>query len=560
MITVVVHLSFVSVVEDLTGERKTTEVKEGAEMVKEELQLLLNQFRTGKENYMHVAKLLFYSANFRSIVLDLFGIMQEGFKDIRFEKGHEEVEPKGNRVESEGLKELAKSTHGEGTTKTTEATKTTKKQRHFTEEQLNILADRFITWLRRVHDAPECIEALDFINTRFSEVEGLELLNVTLKDKSTLNEQEMKIYEAAQQSEPVKIGIATKVFVEHWINTSLDPLLKTLDGLRLKLVKDKDSKTALSDFSQWLKSCLKESDFMANQGRRKEEFKSHVKGLQVNFADRYRGDVDHLMQEAANIGERIRRDELSLKLSSDVQDLMKHLFRDEQGNLTIKHELWSDLKLILPLFLGRLRFIQIPEIVVNDESVNFFASGISISVGELAPKRLQAHFYSDLDVGARDIIETTGEEYDLETVFVIEAGKIFAEARNIYFEMDRKSFPPLSDTGIADLNIHGDDGMCLRLVFGTSQVSSVGPTRVTPVGVPFKLLSAKCTIDKLDLRLHETKHSWMYTVLGPLIRRQLRMRIEQEIEKFFMKGEWLETITQPQAIAEALLQSAPVSK
>lgn len=519
-------------------------------MVKEELQLLLNQFRSGKEDYMHVAKLLFYSANFRSLVLDLFGIMQEGFKDIRFEKGHEEVERKGTGA---GLGELEKRIRGE-------TTETTKKQRQFTEDQLNTLSDRFITWLRRVHDAPECIEALDFINSRLSEVEGLELLNVALKDKETLNEQEMKVYEAAQQSDAVKIGIATKVFVEHWINVSLEPLLKTIDGLRLKLVKDRESKTALRDFSQWLKSCLKEPDFMARPDRRKEEFKSHVKSLQVNFADRYRGDVDHLMQEATNIGERIRRDELSLKLSTDVQDLMKHLFRDEQGNLTIKPELWSDLKLILPLFLGRLRFIQIPELVVHDESVDFLASGMSISVGELAPKRLQAHFYSDLDVGTRDIIEATGEEYGLETVFVIEAGKIFAEARNVYFEVNRKSFPPLADTGIADLNVHGDDGMCLRLVFGASQVTGVGPSRVAPVGVPFKLLSAKCTIDKLDLRLHETKHSWMYTVLGPLIRRQLRMRIEQEIEKFFMEGDWMETISQPQAIAEALLQSAPSSK
>lgn len=542
----------------MTGETKTTEAKEGAELVKEELQMLLNQFRTGKEDYMHVAKLLFYSPNFRSLVLELIGIMQEGFKDLRFEKGHEVVETKEARPEAgQGLEELEKRISGKTTMKPAVQAGV---KRHFSEEQLNSLSDRFVTWLRRVHDAPECIEALDFINSRFSEIEGLEIFNVALKDKETLTEQEMKIYEAAQQSDAVKIGITAKIFVEHWINTSLDPLLKTVDGLRIKLGKDEESKTALGDFSKWLKSCLKEPDFMAHPDRRKEEFKSHVKSLQTSFADRYRGDVDHLMQEATNIGERIRHDELSLKLTTDVQDLMKHLFRDEQGNLTIKSELWSDLKVILPVFLGRLRFIQIPEIVVYDESVDFLASGISISVGELAPKRVQAHFYSDLDVGARDIIAATGEEYELETVFVLEAGKIFAEARNVYFEVNRKSFPPLTDTGIADLNIHGDDGMCLRLVFGASQVSGVGASRVAPSGVPFKLLSAKCTIDKLDLRLHETKHSWMYTVLGPLIRRQLRMRIEQEIEKYLMAGEWLETITQPQAIAEALLQSAPASK
>lgn len=530
------------------------EARHGRELVKEELSAILEQFKSGKEDLGHVAKLLAYSPGFRQLAFDLVAMMQDALTDTRYTREgateKKKVPETGKEMSAEdAVRDL------EQRLKQTRTIGKAEKKSTISEERLSLMADRFVEWLRRVHDTPEFVEAFDYVNQSASQMEGLELLTVVFKDKDTLTSDERKVYEAAKTSEVVQLGMSAKIFLEHWIGASLDPLLNCLNGMRKALSKDEQARGAFTDLSHWLRSCLKEPEFMAHVDRRKQEFKDHIGAIRSHFMDKYRGEADHLRQETAIVLEKAKRDELSVKLTADLQDLFGHLFKDEAGNLTVKPELWGDLKTIMPLFFRQLRFIQIPELVAHDESVDFKASGIAISVGELAPKRIQAHFYTDLDVPETDITEAVGSEYDLQSLIVVEAGKIYAEARNVYFEFDKRSFPPLSDTGIADLNIHGDDGMSLRLVFGARRVGRVGSEQTVPIGSGFHLLRAKCTIDTLDLRLHETRHSWMYTVLGPLIRRQLKGRIEEEVQKYLMSGEWLESMSKPEALVEAL-QSA----
>lgn len=564
--------------QELSGKPPSKEAVEGRQLAKEELQALYDQLKSGKGDYYNITKLLFYSPKFRDLVFELVGILQDATQEVRWERGQKKgvkeeeageqkvpEKKEGVKGELERLGEEIKGKAKSETEKTKVAGKeaekvgkapTTSRAPILSEEAMSKLSDRFVDWLRKVHETPETIQAFDFINERTSNLEGLELFNIAFKEKSDLKGDELKLYEAAQQSDAVRVGIGAKVFAEHWIGCSLDPFFNSLAGLRSSLMKDEDARSSLTEFNQFLRKCLKEPGYIEDSHRRKEEFKSHVQTIRSKFSDKYRSEADHLMQEASTVIERARKDELSVKLTSDIQDLFNHLFKDEAGNLTVKPELWNDVKTILPVFFGRLRFIKLPELVVRDESVDFRATGITISVGELAPKRVQAHFYSDLDVAETDLVEAVGEEYDLQSLFVVEVGKIYAEARNVYFEMDRKAFPPLTDAGIADLNVHGDDGMSLRLIYGARRAGRVATETVTPIGTGFHLLKAKCTIDKLDLRLHETRHSWMYTVLGPLIRRNLKQRIEQEIEKFLMSGEWMEGVTNPETIVEALQSAA----
>ncbi len=516
-------------VQQLTGE----ESEEGISLIKEELDTVINILKSGKEDYQHFAKLLFYSGSFRNLFFDLVYIVQDSLKDVRYE--YKEVQTS----ELDVLETSIKGKEKEGKSA---------KVVSLSDEAWDKLCGRFVGWLRQAKETSEFIEALNFANSQLSNLEGLSLFNLTVKDRSELTVDEQKMRESLGMSEPIRVGIQAKVFIEHWIGCSLDPFLKSLEGISQSIMSDKEAENSLLNLSDWFKACLKEESI--DECKRKEEFKSYVSAVRTSVADKYRGDINHLMEETNVVVERAKRDELSVKLTSNLEDLFNHLFKDESGNLTVKPELWSDLKLILPVFFRHLRFIQIPELTVRDESVDFKASALTISIGELAPKRIQAHFYTDLDTAERDLGEVIGSDYDLQSLFIVEAGKIFAEARNVYFDLDKKSFPSLSDSGIADLNIHGDDGMTLRLVFGARRIGGA-QGRVLDTG-GFKLLRTRCNIDKLDLRLHETKHGWMYTVLGPLIRRQLKGKIEEAIEKYMMTGDWSESFSNPEKITEAL--------
>lgn len=528
------------------------EAKEGVEMVRAEIEALLKQLKEGGEDFLRLGKLLAYSTNFRHLLLDVTSILQDALKGESVET--EEV------TRANALELLTAKLQG----KTIEHKKPSKLNDKLVDE----LAEKFLLFLRRTHDVPEYKQAVGFLLDQANQVGNLSILSVALKERGDLTRDEQKVYEAAQQSEAVKLAVRVKVFAEHWLDASLDPMMTALLNLKDRVTGDEEAANQLRGLRKWLNSCLREPGFMEHLERRRAEFRTQL----VSLRDRlytHRGAYERLFEEVQFLGERLRKDELSVKLSEDLTELMNHLFRDASGGLTVKPELWDDLKRLMPIVLKQIRFITIPELVVHEEAMDFRASGITIAVGELAPKRIQAYFVSDLELPLKEsLTESTtegapfdlsayAEEYDLANLLVIEASRIYAGAKAIYFELEKRSFPTLTDAGLADLTIHGEDGMRLRLVFGARLQSGV----TTPVAQQgFHLLKATCEIDQLDLRLHETRHDWMYMVLGPLIKRRLRLRIQAEIEKTLMAGDFVEQLKQPEKIVEAIKAAATPSQ
>ena len=45
------------------------------------------------------------------------------------------------------------------------------------------------------------------------------------------------------------------------------------------------------------------------------------------------------------------------------------------------------------------------------------------------------------------------------------------------------------------------------------------------------VVKARCSIDELDLDLHGTRHSWFFTMLGPLVRSKVKSALEGSIER-----------------------------
>lgn len=510
-------------VHELTGEPPSSPAPHGEAALRTELQALLQQLRECRGDLLHVAKLVVYSSSFRRLFLEALAIAQEALRDTRFELG-------GEAPADTGLAELQARLQGQALQEAPAGPPPAAADR---------LAGRFVGLLRDTRSAPEFVEAFDRLAAALGRLEALDTLAIAVKPQDELSSSERQVYEAAKASDAVRAGIRVKVFVEHWIAASTDPLLRGLADIRRSLLRDAETLAALRALAAWFQQALRADAY--DEQRSRAEFQQHVALLRTRLA-KYRGPLEHLAQEAAVLAERVQRDELTLKLAGSLQDLAADLFRDPQGNLTVKPELWGDLKAVLPVLLQRLRFLQLPEVVVRDESLDLTTGPTTLSVGELAPKRLQAHLYADLESTQLNPAEADlGAEYDLRSVFVVEAGRIFAEARNVALFLDRKAFPPLTDAGMADLNIHGDDGMRLRLVFGAAHAKG-------EAAAPFRLLKAACTIDQLDLRPHETRHSWMYSVLGPLIRRGLRKRIEAEVEKYLLSGDWLSALSSPEAL------------
>lgn len=67
----------------------------------------------------------------------------------------------------------------------------------------------------------------------------------------------------------------------------------------------------------------------------------------------------------------------------------------------------------------------------------------------------------------------------------------------------------------------------------SATASKLESTTTTPHRQKLKLsvVKARCDIDELDLDLHGTRHSWFYTVLGPLVRRKVKSALEGAVER-----------------------------
>jgi len=131
----------------------------------------------------------------------------------------------------------------------------------------------------------------------------------------------------------------------------------------------------------------------------------------------------------------------------------------------------------------------------------------------------------------------------------MDSGEIHADARNIEFLIEKSSsMMSIKESGKADIKIYGS-GMNVFFILRPKIPSD--PESTSALGTGLELARVKCSIHKLGFRLHDTKHDWLYTLLGPLIRMYVKRKAEKEIEKFFMEGDLLQ-LPSTESITEAV--------
>lgn len=159
---------------------------------------------------------------------------------------------------------------------------------------------------------------------------------------------------------------------------------------------------------------------------------------------------------------------------------------------------------------------------LSDDSMDFIIDNTILNVQEILPKFMRFEFVAETD-----------DSEQFSSKMRLKISKIRADARNVLFYVNKKTFPKLEDGGLADLYIRGR-GLELDVVIAPlteeerkqrnpaqsekivtyttatppshEYVESVSKEGGAPPTGSFRVEKVKCTIHHMSLSIHDSQH------------------------------------------------------
>jgi len=388
-----------------------------------------------------------------------------------------------------------------------------------TEEQRDQLVFRFKNAMIETQSRQEYQEVLeDLINIISLLSEKSQ--SVTGQVKETAKSQAK---ESTDKSDLQTAQESAKKLVENFANhKSLDPLINALRDFGKNVKRDEELRSYLDELRQFIISSLRDPKFVQETDYVNRGSNIIERGRYL-LLERYSDNTQRVADEAKAFNSALQDDALTSQWTSDFEALTEDLFLSEDGQPTIKFELLRDFNKILPVIGERLKYLPLPRIENSDEEYDYIFDNIVLYIAEILPSHLHASFTTDINLGRdeRDILQNTA---------FLEISKINADARNIaFYYKKKKGLINMMDVGLVDFSIP-KNGLTIKLKI------LMNPPTDKNQNLDIRVLEANTIIDELKLRLHDTRHDFMYSVLTPLVEKRLKKQFANMITEKLVKN------------------------
>jgi len=299
-----------------------------------------------------------------------------------------------------------------------------------------------------------------------------------------------------------------KLFIENWIGEdySLDKLTDQLKSFAADARKDDELMALFKDIKRFFTKSAKSDEYVADKERVRKDARSIIQRTRAFYDGKYRNQLKSLKREIMYINRSIQKDESVTVIQSELQNFVKTLVTDANGNYTVKPEIIGDVQIILQALLKTIKHIPVPPIEKTDSHGSYKFENIVLNCVDILP--------SNIKVAANiDGVQRDGNEFE------IRISRIKSHLRNVKFDIDKRSgFPKFHETGLADIDLGGKYGMEIRVVIS--------------VGAEGSNITAKayCKIDKFKMRLTQTKHDGLFKVLSPIMNMVAKGKIQTAIQ------------------------------
>jgi transcriptional regulator with XRE-family HTH domain len=378
------------------------------------------------------------------------------------------------------------------------------------QEQEEKLITLIIDLLQRIHSYPEFSNSVDYLSNSLGNLQSNWRESFfKLEEALEVPDSELaKSHREASKREIIE-------FIEHWIGQdySLDPLIHSVMTIKDIVQRDPELQGLFHDLRAFFTKSARDDNYVNNKERVREDARDLIHRARSQLRNKHRDEFQRLKRELLFLNESIQNDKSMLTLRDEVKDLVNTLTTDSKGNMSIKPELLSDAQLLIQALFETIKYLPLPPIEREDENGTFRLENIVLNVTDILPSQIKLSTQLDASGQNHNSIE-------------IRLKQIRAHLRNVKFYMDKRSgFPHIKETGFADIDLSGKNGMDLFI-----SVRPQLPSIDSKHNAMFHINKCTCSISKLRLRLRDTKHDFLYKLLSPVINAIARKRIETMVQ------------------------------
>ncbi|KAI7904602.1 uncharacterized protein BX663DRAFT_559607 [Cokeromyces recurvatus] len=351
-----------------------------------------------------------------------------------------------------------------------------------------------------------------------------------LSSNQSMDRRKSSAVELSERGEYYKnvASYEAKTIIEDWAQgKSMDPIIQKSSTLYNKLKTDDDLRSLYNEITSYVKRLLKDPGYVSSD-ESTEDGKRLVKQSRQSSLEKYRSDMNGLIQETSDIIKAISDDEISKDISKKVKSIHQHLWYDSNGNAAFKPHLLNDIRItLLPALIEQIKYVPLPQIVYSDKQFEIAVENMVLEGDTLMP--------NIFEIKADDYLRFSPNislDYINSQSLYIHMNGIQTYMDDVVFYYKRKiGFPRLSDYGVISLKT-GGSGLNISMKIGSDSIDQAHT---------FRIDQCHCTIDKLNIKVMNCKHDILYKVFNPMltsiIKRQVSKAIEEKIVTLFQKSD-----------------------
>ncbi|WVQ99967.1 hypothetical protein IAU59_007110 [Kwoniella sp. CBS 9459] len=318
------------------------------------------------------------------------------------------------------------------------------------------------------------------------------------------------------------IGDSTLKFrtlLERFANgRSLNGVTDALDQIYSDAQNDSHLRGYFSRLNDYVHRVLLEPGFILDEDSDREANQLREDG-KAFFTDRYKGHQERLFDELQVFFTAFNDDPLNRRFGDDLKRLFKDLLFNSEGDFQFKPKLWNDVRnILLPTFIRQVGYIPIPRAEYSDDKIDLAVDNLVLSGPNIIPNVVELEAFNKFKFSPYDNINRTLDTHHHR--FRLGLSQIQADIRDVNFAFRTKSFPKISDHGLADVVISGK-GISVEVALSTVENRRDSVFKVDKVDVD---------IDNLTWSIRESKHNFLYKLVKATATGLIKKAVQTAVE------------------------------
>jgi hypothetical protein len=313
----------------------------------------------------------------------------------------------------------------------------------------------------------------------------------------------------------------SKKLIEKFSGRPIDPFVANTKTFFTFVRKDERSRAWFDDFVQLLRDSAKnphnvdEAEFTA----RIEKLIADASNLtkEKEFRDKY-ADVTVELKALAN---GIKEDEDVKNLQIQTQKFLDNFtYQDESGKKRFNTDLVSQLRtFIVPLLISQLDSIPLPPVQGSNEEMDYYFDNMILDGKQIIPDQVDIHTQSDVSMKIHNLSASHSKSSAFITI-----NNIKPQVSNVHFRFARKTFPKLSDEGVANVLVQGNDGITIHIGLDLMKQGAENMFQ-------FRLGEVRVDIDQLNIQIVSAKHDFLLKLFSSVYQTRVKHLLEQKISE-----------------------------